>query len=192
MSEEISVPSDSILLAHLLVHGLAQHGLKPQSYPMTRLIADARDLCGDRDRWDELLPQAMEWIDSDVSLAEAEAVRDLVLRLGGGEDPVVITDGEDPPARLLRHIIAGVLDLRYRDGLRLRGLANPVGARSRPRTLVRNIFRTVWLTRPQVELLYGTPRTSLGYWGWRLWRPFDLVLRAGRYGRAWVVHQLRR
>lgn len=192
LSGESFVPTDSLLLAHLLVHGIAQHGLNPLSYPMTRLITDANDLCGERKRWDDLLPEAMGWIDSDVSQEEAEAVRDLALRLGGGEDPAAIAGSDDPPGRLLRHILVGSLDNSYRDGLRLRGLANPVGARSQSRTLFRNAFQTVWLTRPQVEMLYGTPRTSLGYWGWRLWRPFDLVLRAGRYGRAWVADRLRR
>jgi hypothetical protein len=61
------VPVDSVLLAHLLVHGIAQHGLYPASYPMTRLIADAQDLCGSRSRWDELLREAQEWIESDVA-----------------------------------------------------------------------------------------------------------------------------
>ena len=187
-----SVPTDSVLLAHLLVHGIAQHGLYPQSYPMSRLIADAQDLCGNRERWDELLPEAMAWIRSDVSIEEAEAVRDLALRLGGGEDPAAIAEDNDRPARLLRHILAGVFDKPYRDGLRLRSLARPLAGQSASRTLFRNAFRTVWLTRPQVEILYGTPRTSLGYWGWRFWRPFDLVLRAVRYGRAWVGDRLRR
>lgn len=187
-----SVPVDSLLLAHLLVHGIAQHGLKPSPYPMTRLIADAQDLCADRDRWDELLPEAMGWIGSDVSREEAKAVRDLALRLGGGEDPATIIGADDHPARLLRHILAGVLDVGYRNGLRLRSLASPVAARSASRTLIRNTFHTVWLARPQVEVLYGTPRTAIGYWGWRLWRPFDLVLRAVRYGAAWVADRRRR
>jgi hypothetical protein len=187
-----SVPTDTVLLAHLLVHGIAQHGLYPQSYPMSRLIADAQDLCGDRKRWDDLLPVAMEWIQSDVSIEEAEAVRDLALRLGGGEDLVEVAGANDRPSLLLRHILAGALDGQYRDGLRLRSLARPLAAENASRTLFRNAFRTVWLTRPQIDILYGIPRTSLGYLGWRLWRPFDLVLRAVRYGRAWFGHRLRK
>jgi hypothetical protein len=186
------VPSNSVLLAHMLVHGIAQHGLYPQSYPMSRLVADAQDLCGDRAIWDELLPTAMAWIQTDVSVEEAEAVRDLALRLGGGKAPVAIAEGNDLPALLLRHILAGVFDKQYQDALRLRSLTRPLAAQSASRTLFRNAIRTVWLTRPQVDILYGTPRTPLGYWGWRLWRPFDLVLRAVRYGWAWAGHRLRR
>jgi hypothetical protein len=187
-----SAPTDSVLLAHLLVHGIAQHGLYPQSYPMSRLIADAQDLCRDDERWAALLPEAMSWIRSDVSIEEAEAVRDLGLRLGGGEDPAAMAEGSDRPARLLRHILAGALNKDYGTGLRLRSLASPLAAKSSPRTFLRNAFRTLWLTRPQIDILYGAPRTSLGYWGWRLWRPFDLVLRTVRYGRAWIGHRLRR
>jgi hypothetical protein len=187
-----AVPVEEVLLAHLLVHGIAQHGLKPQSYPMMRLVADAQDLCENGTRWDELLPAALSWIGSDVALEEAGAVRDLVQRLGGGKNPTEIAGADDRPGQLLRHIIAGVLDDRYCRGLRLRGLSTPVAARSASRTLVKNAFETVWLTRPQIEMLYGKPRTSLGYFGWRLWRPIDLVLRTGRYGWAWMVDRLRR
>lgn len=185
-------PADELLLAHFLVHGIAQHGLKPRSYPMTRLIADAQDLCSERERWDELLPKAMPWIGRDVSGEEAEAVRDLALRFRGGEKSAEIAAAGGFAGHLLRHILGGVLDDRYRQSLRLRSLAHPLAARSRARTLARDAFHTVWLTRPQVEMLYGTPSTPFAYWGWRLWRPVDLLLRSARYGSAWLVAGFRR
>ena len=181
-----------LLLAHLLVHGIAQHGLLPSSYPMLRMLADAQDLLPDRAAWDRELPAAMRWIEGDVGVEEAAAVRDLALRLAAGESPRTIAGGADRCALMLRHLVAGALDPEYDEALRLRSRLAPLAAGGGARTLLRSAFRTVWLTRPQVDVLYGRPRSALGYWGWRLWRPFDLVGRTWQYGRAWLRHRGRR
>ena len=39
-------------------------------------------------------------------------------------------------------------------------------------------------------VLYYVIVLGIGYWGWRLWRPFDLVLRTLRYGFAWIRQKL--
>lgn len=183
--------NDAVMLAHLVVHGLGQHGLAPQSYPLVRLIGDVQDLCGSRARWDLLLPQAMAWIGADVPAAEAFAVRDLALGLADGEDPRVVLEGEGGASLLLRHAVAGVLDTEYWKAIRLQGLARPLAATAGRYHWARRVLHAVWLSRVQVEILYGRPRSALGYWGWRLWRPFDLVVRAVRYGRAWLEHRRR-
>jgi hypothetical protein len=43
-------------------------------------------------------------------------------------------------------------------------------------------LEAVFLTRAQIDAIYGTPRHRLGYLGRRLARPFDLVRRLGSYG----------
>ena len=57
----------------------------------------------------------------------------------------------------------------------------------RVRALAKTVRGALLPTKAQIDILFGPPRTELGYWGWRLWRPFDLVLRAARYGFAWLT-----
>jgi hypothetical protein len=50
----------------------------------------------------------------------------------------------------------------------------------------------VFLTRAQVDMIYGRPRTELGYLGRRLARPLDLAWRLGRYAASAIRLRLRR
>ncbi len=38
------LPAESLLVAHLLTHGLSHHGQAPEAYPAFQLIADLQDL----------------------------------------------------------------------------------------------------------------------------------------------------
>jgi len=58
--------------------------------------------------------------------------------------------------------------------------------------LLRAAWHASWLTDGQIEVIYGHPGTRLGYWGRRLFRPFNLVRRGLRYGFAWARHRLSR
>jgi hypothetical protein len=188
MSGDCFVPADPVMLAHILVHGIAQHGMAPSAYPMSRMLADLQDLAAPRDAWQA----ARDWIEHDVSREETDAAASLVNLLG------TATDLEDLPASaegagvLLRHLVAGVLIDSYEESMKFRSLtAKPtdVGAVERFATMLRG---AVLLTDVQIDMLYGPPATKLGYWGWRLWRPFDLVVRSIRYGAAWVRNRFRR
>jgi len=181
------LPSDEVVLAHLLVHGIAQHGLSPQGYPMSRMLADVQDLGAGDDLWQA----ARRWIERDASREEVEAVAGLAGRLGGGEDPAAMVAGDDDSGALLRHLLAGVLDEGYARSMKFRGLTATPKDGGRARALAKTMRGALLPKRAQIDILYGPPRTELGYWGWRLWRPFDVVLRAGRYGAAWVVHRVR-
>jgi len=191
LSDGSFVPGRELLAAHLLVHGLAQHGLDPGSYPMGRMIADAQDMGLVGERFDEVLAGPFAWIARDVSVDEAAAVSAVVERLAAGEDPGAVAGGEDPAGRLLRHVVAGVLDPRYRASIHLAGLADLVPAGGRGSRLAHLLRSSVWLTRSQVDAIYGPPRTEVGYLGRRLWRPFDLVWRVCRYGLAWARYRFR-
>lgn len=190
MPEGCFVPTLEVTLAHVLVHGLAQHGLAPQAYPMSRMLADVQDLAMSKDEWRGFFDAAFGWIAGDVSRQEVEAVAVLVNRLGEGEGPEPLVRRADPPALLLKHMVAGVRDEGYRRAIRLRNLvAHPTDG-GRAGWLARIGLHAIFLTDTQIDIIYGKPRSALGYWGRRLWRPFDLVWRALKYGWAWGWHRL--
>jgi len=186
------LPNDEVMLAHLLVHGIAQHGLSPRGYPMSRMLADVQDLGVNEDRAVTFLDDGFQWISTDVSGEEVEAVFGLAERLRAGEDPAALAVANDGAGILLRHLLAGATNEDYVHSMKFRSLTDrPIdmdGIRAAAKTMRGALF----LTNAQVDILYGPPRSELGYWGWRLWRPFDLVRRLVRYGWAWVGQLLRR
>ena len=155
---------------------------------MMRMLADVQDLDASADE----LETASKLIEGDVSRDEVEAVTSLARRLETGEDPSAIVASVDNAGSMLRHIVAGRLDPVYAKSMKFSSLTAKPGEKARFAALSQTLWRAVFLTRGQIEILYGTPRTPLGYWGWRMWRPFDLTLRAVRYAWAWVWHRLRR
>jgi hypothetical protein len=182
------LPNDEVMLAHLLVHGVAQHGMTPSAYPMSRMLADVQDLKVADDVWEA----AFRWIERDVSREEMEAVAGLVRRLGSGDDPQAVIASDDGVGALLRHLLAGVFDESYAKSMKFRGLTAKPKDMGGVRSLATTMRGALLPTKAQIDILYGPPRTDLGYWGWSLWRPFDLVLRAVRYGWAWVGQRVQR
>lgn len=181
------LPDDEVMLAHLLVHGIVQHGMAPHAYPMSRMLADVQDLGAGDDAWEA----ACRWIERDASREEVEAVAALVRRLGVGEDPAAVVAGDHDEGAFLRHVLAGVLDEGYAQSMKFRSLTAKPRDVTRARALAKTIRGALLPTRAQIDILYGPPRSELGYWGRRLWRPFDLVGRAWRYGWAWVGQRIR-
>lgn len=170
-----SAPASEVQAAHAVVHGLAQHGYRPYSYSLLRMVADLLDLGALTDR-------ALGWVAQDVPADEAAALRRLCSRLAAGEVPTAGT----PEETLLRHMLAGRLDAGYEKSLRL-GFFRPQPSDRRPAVrLARTVLSTVFLSDAQIDAIYGRPRGRLGYLGRRLARPFDLLLRLGRYGVSWV------
>ncbi len=192
MPEGCHVPAADALAAHLLVHALAQHLEVPRSYPLLRLIADLQDLGWDDARREAFLAGPHRWIAHDVPAEAAADAAALAARLARGEPPAVLAGGDDGPARLLRHALAGELDGTYRAALRWSAIAAPGGVDDRRTALLHTLVHALWLTDGQIERIYGPPRSRLGHWALRLWRPFDLLLRGVRYGAAWSRHRLRR
>jgi len=185
------LPNGDVILAHAVVHGIAQHGLSPEGYPMARMLADIQDLGVDAARLAAFLDEGYSWIASDVSREEVNAVVWLVRRLGVGEDPADVAATGDEVGAFLRHVVANATDQRYAETMKFRGLTVMPGDRGRVRSVAKTLRGTVFPTNAQIDILYGQPRSEIGYWAWRLWRPFDLVIRAARYGVAWGRHQLR-
>jgi hypothetical protein len=189
----------AVAIAYALVHGLGQHGWWPQSYSLFKMMGDLIDLgFGEFGGPGELggsldFPTVGAWIAADVPPAEVEAARRFAAALAAGADFSAWGESGEPAALLLRHLLAGLLDPGYERSLRLGLFKGQPSDRSAPSRLARTLFRTVFLTRGQVDALYGPPRGGpLGYLGRRLWRPLDLVGRLLRYGAsAWKARSPR-
>ncbi len=194
-----AVPLPAVAAAHALVHGLAQHGWTPHAYSLLKMVADLVDLGFAGPDGPELAGLAARWIARDVAAEEVAAARCLCVALAAGAaGPTAGGElGEwetsrAPEAVLLRHALAGRLDPGYAESLRLalfHGVPSDVPEAAR---LARAVAGTVWLSRAQVDALYGPPRRRIGYLGRRLRRPLDLLARLGRYGlQAWKVRRRR-
>src|SRR5258706_1201327 len=172
-------PSRPVLIAHALVHGIAQHGLAPHSYPLLRMVADLVDLD---------LPGAMtdsssraaswaDWIARDVSFSEVAAVSRLCELLRSGASP---DEARPEEKSFLAHVIASADDPAYSRSLAFfRWLREPTD-HSRPGKLARSLFHA--LAPPQSELAAPSGRRD-GRWrriGIRFARPLVLLGRALR------------
>jgi hypothetical protein len=179
------VPAREAQMAHVLVHGVGQHGFWPASYPLLRMLADLTDL-GFHD--ETAAPQAARaagLVARDVAPEEAEAVRDLCRALVAGADLI----DKEGAAVLLRHILAGRLDADYAASLRLSLFREQPSDRTPVVRMVRTALAAVFLTRAQIDAIYGPPRHPLGYLGRRLARPFDLLRRLWSYSSR--AHRLK-
>ena len=193
---EAWIPAREILVAHALVHGIAQHGWDPASYPLLRMVADLLDLgvAGDDGGVGEaLLAQAQSWLGDRLAPAEVAAAGELCAALAAGEaggGPAgaaerLPADGDG--GRLLRHALAGAFDEKYRDSLKLHTAAPALSDRSALAGGLRQLGRALILSRRQIDEIYGPPRSRLGYLGRRLGRPFDLVWRVARRLAQWLL-----
>ena len=69
--------------------------------------------------------------------------------------PAVLERGAAPPLRLLAHVVAGALEPRYREALKLRVFGSGPSLLPRPLALVRDVVRSLWPSRARVEALAG-------------------------------------
>ncbi len=180
---ECSVPLPHVMTAHAVVHGLAQHGFAPDAYPALRLVGDLIAL-GAHEEGGALVRAALPLVAAEVAPDEMEAAVALATRLARA-DATLFEPGPSLDATLLRHMAAGRLDEDYGRSLRLRGRGALGGSLARA-------ARALVLTDAQIDVVYGPPRSRLGYLGRRLARPFDLVRRAVRYAAAAARVRLRR
>jgi hypothetical protein len=171
-----TVPAREVLIAHALVHGVAQHARAPRGYPLWRVPADLLDLgAGEAPALDGT-PVA-RWVAGELAAADVDALLELVAALASG------TALPDPPAGRaglwLRHLVAGALDADYGRALRARAaLATEPSDLPRPLRAAVAAYRTVVLTPAQVEAVYGPQRGRGAVMRRQLLRPFDLVRRS--------------
>ncbi len=93
---------------------------------------------------------------------------------------------------LLRHALAGRLDAGYELSLR-RGPFRPQPSDLPPAVrLAHAVAGTVWISRTQVDAIYGPQRGRFGYLARRLGRPLDLLGRLCRSAlQAWRMRRRR-
>ena len=181
-----SIPTRELLVAHLLVHALGQHGFWPSAYPQVQMLADMNDLgladSGERVTLDAVVPL----IEPKVGREEVDAIRSLVHRLSTGEPIASIVQRDDRPGLMSRHILAGALDPGYRQALKAEGALHLATGHSRHLNVGATLRKALFPTHGQIDIIYGQPKSELGYWGRRLWRPFDLLRRVMQSAGAWM------
>lgn len=108
----VLTPVRAALVAHLVVHGLVQHGDRPNSYPILRMFADLSDLGLFRAGSQAVREQqeAWEWCRADVPRSRFDAMLELGRALEAGDG----VEGMSARARrLYSHIVSGTLDPDY-------------------------------------------------------------------------------
>jgi hypothetical protein len=184
-------PDREVLAAHLLVHGIALHGDRPFDYPLLRLVGDLVDLLPDSLAWRSFRDHGAALVGGTLAASDWEAARDLTLALRAGRVPIgpawEIASGSDAfladgggAETLLRHLLTSTGDAEYAASLKLVSFLRRPGEGTAAATLVRRSWRTVFLSRAQIDEIYGPRRSSLGYLAMRVWRPADLLLRLVR------------
>jgi hypothetical protein len=172
-----AAPVPAIAAAHALVHGIAQHGWTPHAYSLLRMVADLVDLGFAGPDGADLASRAAAWIAREVAAIEVKAARRLCVALAAGDDLAGWQESRAPEAILLRHALAGRLDLGYERSLRLAVFRRRPSDAPEAARLVSAVVSAVWISRAQVDALYGPPKGRFGYLARRLGRPFDLMAR---------------
>ena len=171
-------PCRSLLIANAIVHGIAQHGLAPHSYPLLRMVSDLIDLgAATAPMGDE----SMSLIATDVSPEEANAALAPAGRLAAGDAALFNPAASSPETLLLQHVVGAVVDKRYAQSLKLAYLMRPLCEGSRTLAVLRGLRDILFLSERQLERLEGPPHPLLGRLPQRLARPFRLI---GRWIRG--------
>ncbi|HET9767772.1 MAG TPA: nucleotidyltransferase family protein [Thermoanaerobaculia bacterium] len=173
-----SRPAPHVVVAHALAHALAQHGFSPSAYPQLRLLADLIDLGIAGDDGESLLAAALPLVERWVPAEEVNAAGEACRLLSTGRPTDL--DGDAPAVLLLRHMLAGALDERYLQALKLEALAHPLHQGKRLAGWWAAARQALVLSPAQVDRIYGPQRSRWGYRRWRLLRPLDLL-------RRWLV-----
>ena len=184
---ECFAPDQGALAAHLVVHGLSQHGLRPSSYPLMRMLADLTDLGLGGPRGRDLAAEAAELIRADVSEIELGALRELCRGLARGRPASVHSAGH--AGLLLRHILAGSLDERYGKALELRFLAGRLSDRGRASGFIQTARRQ--LGAASLAETYGPSRGRLDHLGKAIRRLFGLARQAAAHLGHALIYSLR-
>jgi hypothetical protein len=170
------LPTRDFLFAHCVVHGIAQHGYTPKSYPLLRMLADVADLMA-------LTPPPVRervetWVAGRVSREEVNAVLSLheALVRGQGTEAWRRTDGT---GRLLRHVVLGMLDTKYANGLAPYEAVHLLRTSGVRQFLEEYTRATFGLANEDISRIYG-PGTRGREILLKLIRPFDVGVRIAR------------
>lgn len=184
------VPNGELMLAHLLAHTLDQHAMTPEAYRPFLVVADLQDLGALCETEGPDWGAAAERVRGSVSRSEIAALRELSSDLSAGRPASAIASETSDSASLLHHFLAGQSSDEYRRALRLRREMQVPPGKNPARAGLEAASRALWVSDEQIDLIYGRPTGRLGYLGWRLWRPFDLLARLA--SSFWAALRLRR
>ena len=111
----VKLPTNRVMAAHAVSHALDQHGQTPREYPPTRILGDLVDLAADEgEEIGSYLPSCGRYIRRSISKRELQAVTDLCRHLAQGSPDALRGDC----GALIRHVVAGCRDGKYRRSLR--------------------------------------------------------------------------
>jgi hypothetical protein len=111
----VKLPTNSVMAAHAVTHALDQHGQTPREYPPTRILGDLVDLAADEgEEIGSYLPSCGRYIRRSISKRELQAVANLCRHLVQGSPDALRGDS----GTLIRHVVAGSRDSKYRRSLR--------------------------------------------------------------------------
>jgi hypothetical protein len=176
---DCSIPNREVLAAHVIAHGIAHHGRKPQEYPLFRMVADLIDLGFVAEDSEAVLEQITPWLEGEVSSEETGALRRLCAGLlVGGEELYAQAARAKPEALLLRHLIAGATDREYVESLQVSAFLGRVSHLPRLCAISRALWHALFLNKAQVDKIYGRQSSSVGYLRRQILRPFDLLVQA--------------
>lgn len=179
LRDGLLLPARDLLVAHALVHGLAQHGLHG-GFPGWRLIGDLIDLGVHPRELAEPAARWPRWIEREVSRREIAAAVEVARLVAAGENPLA-TPNRDDAGRLAHHFVAAALDPDYGEALKLRWLQSPLSERAPLAARLRLLAHTLAPRRHGGQRGQESFARRLGRW---LLRPALLAGKAWRAVRA--------
>ncbi len=153
----IFTPRPPVLAAHAAVHGLAQHGFAPRSYPLTRMLADLIDLGVHTNP--VLAEQAHVLVAKEIPREEWDELLDTC-----GD----LERGAAVHRPLLAHAVLGLLDDDYAVSLKLRALGAVPSTLPKALVIAREAWRALFPGRARLAGLHP------GGIGLALKRPFAM------------------
>ena len=145
LAEGSWVPRPTLFAAHLATHALEQHGLRPDTYPLLRTVADLVDLQAETGQLPER--EVAELTRAELGADELAALFSLGGILAAGRIPSAGGAERDAEA-LLRHVVAGALDPDYRQSLAIDHTAGRLRQARRDGELMRYIARKLKAPTP--------------------------------------------
>jgi len=181
------LPSLEFCAAHLLVHGLIQHGPRKHGYAPLRLLCDLQDLRWSEEQWGSFLNGAFSMVENELDRRDVEEILALLRRVQAGEDPMLIQHTGGEGAQILAHYVALFHTKDYSndyDGLlRFRNIMA-----KKPAEFIPFLKRNVFISSSRLRKALGEETRSFDILLWHLKRPFRLIMRFLR----WSYRVLRR
>jgi hypothetical protein len=175
LSPAAAMPPLGLVAGHLLLHGVCQHGWFPDTYVLTRLLADVQDLGRAGLTFERFMSEWYGLIATDLSAEEVRAVFQVVEALGSGADPADVVAGQDGAAAVLGHAVAGRLDRGYRESLVFKRVLDPLPDGRRSIAVLTELKRILWPTGDALRERLEGHEGPVARLAFRVRRPLHLL-----------------